>query len=301
MASTLRSLQTLKLAQLKHIAIKCGVNSSGTKSALAARLIDEVSPIVPNVAANSTVKNGPSRILSIDMGIRNLAYCMLEIPSPTPKRPSKTAISAWQRVSVAPKPIVSATGAPAKESFEPSQYSKLAYEFLVQDVLRRSPTHVLIERQRYRSSSSSAIQEWTVRVNMFEGMLYAVLHTLKAEQRWSGTVQSVLPAKVSSFWIEDQERARGKGAKAKNKKLKVDVVGRWMESGDVVNLQTVEAKEMGDAFLRKWQGKGRRKKGEEPGDTTKLDDLADCMLQGIAWLEWEKNRQLLLQKGVESL
>jgi cruciform cutting endonuclease 1 len=33
----------------------------------------------------------------------------------------------------------------------------------------------------------------------------------------------------------------------------------------------------------------------------KLDDLADCLLQGLAWVQWEENKRLLLKKGVEVL
>lgn len=42
--------------------------------------------------------------------------------------------------------------------------------------------------------------EWTLRVNMFEAMLYAALKTLGEQGLWRGSVFPVAPAKVSKFW-----------------------------------------------------------------------------------------------------
>jgi cruciform cutting endonuclease 1 len=33
----------------------------------------------------------------------------------------------------------------------------------------------------------------------------------------------------------------------------------------------------------------------------KLDDLADCLLQGMAWIEWEENKRKALEHGVQAL
>jgi cruciform cutting endonuclease 1 len=66
--------------------------------------------------------------------------------------------------------------------------------------------------------------------------------------------------------------------------------------------------DMARAYKEKWERiPGRRKigvlgvgvgDGEKMG---KLDDLADCLLQGMAWVQWEENKRLLLKKGVEAL
>ncbi|KAI9680574.1 MAG: hypothetical protein M1817_004014 [Caeruleum heppii] len=322
-------LQGLKLAQLKHVAVQCGINSSGTKADLTTRLERELP--VPRFGsyrplrktdedARKTQNNGVTRLLSIDMGIRNLAYCILDIPKVSPASkypPSIPAVQAWKRIAVASKQStpahaeVSTLEKPEKEAFDPATYASHAYKLLAQTLLPYKPSHILVERQRYRSMGSSAIQEWTVRVNMFEGMLHAVLRTFSEEDRWGGSVHSVSPAKVGSFWLADldvESVRTAKTAKARNKGAKVDLVGRWLTSSDNVILQSDQAKHTGQTFMDKWlgTGKGRRNmaKGtqdestkEGPIDAGKLDDLADALLQGVAWVRWEENRVRFLEQG----
>lgn len=188
---------TLKLTQLKHIAFKCGISSSGTKPLLTQRLFDEIAFVPRN--ASSRV-----RILSIDMGIRNLAYCVLNIPPKQTSTSKKTDITlpsilAWHRLAVssAPKQSGDIDTPPTKEAFDPATLSLAAYTLLRERMLLENPTHILIERQRFRSNGSRHILEWTVRVNMFESILYAVLCTLKAEGVWKGEVKAIQPDRKS--------------------------------------------------------------------------------------------------------
>lgn len=270
------------------------------------------------------------------MGIRNLAYCILDVPtlqlrSSLDVRPlSLPSIYAWQRLSVVTSPAadndVSAAPscAPLKESFSPANLSAIAYTLLRARLLAENPTYILIERQRFRSGSSPHILEWTVRVNMFESILYAVLHTLKAEGLWSGQVIPIAPDKVGPFWVGEDEKTtpdpmalgvvgksrKTKTAKIRNKGLKIDLVRKWLETGNMVTLGNEEVKEVADAYLEKWhrlpgQRKDKKAAGEGiPGQPVeelgKLDDLADSLLQGMAWVQWEKNRTLALKDGVDS-
>ncbi|KAI9789692.1 MAG: hypothetical protein M1816_005867 [Peltula sp. TS41687] len=377
------SLQALKLARLKHIAIQCGISSSGTKPVLTTRIEEELALVVASRTAiargqdddrNSTksrggrrIKDQPQqqqRILSIDMGIRNLAYCIFDRPSTTTAAAAQTAaaaaapnekkknfaIRAWRCISVSARPaktssssttttITTTPPTPTKESFEPSIYAQHAYTFLSTIVHSHRPTQVLIERQRYRSMSSAAVQEWTVRVNMFEGMLYAVLRTLLEEGKWAGVVHGVSPLKVTSFWTggggdggdggnnnHNHKASKVKTAKARNKAAKVDLVGRWLERNVVLECSTEDARRAADVYLERWKGKGKRKGGrrrrksqasvrgaeeeeedaendevEDDGGITKLDDQADCLLQGVAWLRWEENKLRVLRHGIEAL
>jgi len=290
---------TLKLAQLKLLAFKCGISSSGTKPILIQRLHDEIASV-----SQQGTKAKPYRILSIDMGIRNLAYCVLDVPA---KSNSKTlpTVRAWQRLAVS-SPPPSTSDLPlvaAKESFSPATLSATAYELVRHRLLLLKPTHILVERQRFRSMGSKHILEWTVRVNMFESILYGVLCTLKGEGIWDGSVEAIAPGKVGPFWIDEEREAKArktKSAKAKNKGAKIDLVRQWLEGGDMMSLGNEEVEALARAYREKWDGKRvKAKEGEEK--MGKLDDLADSLLQGMAWAKWEENKRVALKYGVEAL
>lgn len=300
-----------KLVQLKSIAVKCGISSSGTKTVLATRLIDSIVPGDANIKKST-------RILSIDMGIRNLAYCVLDVPAKSSEKPS---VIAWKRIAVTAKPTkdIEATEPPPKETFEPIVFAKHAYNLLRKRLLLHEPQYVLIERQRFRSMGGSAVLEWTVRVNMFESMLYAVAQTLSSENLWTGRVQPIAPGKVGPFWIGtddaqvvDGEEAplrkvrTGKNAKARNKGAKIDLVQQWLSNNKMVKLGTDEAKATGEAYIEKWhrlpgrQAKGKMIKKDAEEELGKLDDLADSLLQGMAWIHWEQNKRKILKVGFEA-
>jgi cruciform cutting endonuclease 1 len=300
---------TLKLSQLKLLAFKCGISTSGTKPILRSHLQDEIT-LTPRQRPT------PLRILSIDMGIRNLAYCILDVPESSPsKLPS---IRAWHRLAVSTTPEVREVKlgegvemAPVKEVFNPATLSAAAYTLLKKKLLLEEPTHILIERQRFRSMGSRNILEWTVRVNMFESILYAVLCTLKGEGVWSGEVQAIAPGKVGPFWLGEETDGVGskkvrtsKSVKIRNKGAKIDLVRGWLEGGEMVGLGNEIVEGMARRYREKWnRSPGGRKKGEGDGEKKmgKLDDLADCLLQGMAWIQWEENKRTALKHGVEAL
>jgi cruciform cutting endonuclease 1 len=310
---------SLKLTQLKSLAFQCGVSTSGTKTVLTNRLVNEIVPLVPN----GSKRTCPTRILSIDMGIRNLAYCLLDVSSEKALTDKTLApsIEAWHRIAVSSAPAQSQDSLTGilgpKEAFDPQTLSSAAYMLVRKTLLLHNPTHVLIERQRFRSMGSPHILEWTVRVNMFESMLYAVLQTLKSEKIWDGTVVPILPGKVGPFWTEQVEGHESskklrttKNAKLLNKGLKIDLVKEWLVTNHKVRLGTPQAESTAQAYLEKWHRLPGRSKGQtgpspnrsgEGEQMGKLDDLADSLLQGMAWLEWERNKNRILREGVEAV
>ncbi|KZZ87121.1 Mitochondrial resolvase Ydc2, catalytic [Ascosphaera apis ARSEF 7405] len=233
---------------------------------------------------------------------------------------------------------------PDKESFSPALYARHAYSLLTSLITKYNPTHILLERQRFRSAGSSSVQEWTIRVGMFEAMLYAVLHTLRRERGDKLTqihVEGVDPKKVARYWMGrcpwamEMVLARGQKKKGRawiGKEAKVNVLLRWLDGGEEV--LGFGENELVHAIRRSYVEKCMRRKGssrkmsktkegekkkktkmKEIGDDNtppsatkevtvtappvelieldKLDDLADCVLQGVAWLEWEHLREEL--------
>ena len=332
MASRLSWLGSCTSAQLKLLARAVGVNTSGTKPILTSALRDHLPERTLNLD-----KSQPTRILSIDMGIRNLAYCCLVLPHTGRQNTTgveKPMVQNWTRLAISEGPSKSAqskdnllpeaNGALAelgkakasspKEAFDPATYSQHAYDLVTTLVEDLKPTHVLIERQRFRSMGGSAVLEWTLRVNMFEAMIYAVLKTFSERGLWPGVVHSIAPSKVSSFWITDSETVLKEGSgsqSARTKKAKINMVAEWLKDGTRFELKGAAA-QLGEVFLRRKTGKFNKSSVKQKSSTSKaraavgssvekLDDLADCLLQGMAWIKWDENRRLILTKGAEAL
>ena len=332
----------LKAAQLKQAAFLMGLPTAGTKSELESVILNRLN--VPALLPK------PTRIVSIDMGIKNLGVCALETTSPvksavqSDNQKSKLKVLDWKRLNVlehlSQQPIAihgsdqdvptkarrkrasspSSTLSPA--AFTPSSLSKTALALTKNILENYKPTHILIERQRFRSGGAAAVQEWTLRVNMLESMIWACLETLRSISKSDGLardvqVHEVSPARVAKFWClgplgagtivplglfnegrKEGENAKGvETAKAKiEKKDKIAVVRSWLgQNGDRKRDKTVhldfsdEAREVADSFLSDTEGGRKRKQANG-----KLDDLADSLLQGAAWVRWEENRQRIL-------
>ena len=332
MASRLSWLGSCTNAQLKILAKAIGVNTSGTKPILTSALRDHLPKRTLDLD-----KSQHTRILSIDMGIRNFAYCCLVLPRTGRQNTTgveKPMVQNWTRLAISEEPTKSrqskenllpeangelkklgkAKASSPKEAFDPATYSQHAYNLVTTLVEDLKPTHVLIERQRFRSMGGSAVPEWTLRVNMFEAMIYAVLKTFSERGLWQGVVHSIAPSKVSNFWITDSETVIKKGSRSKSVKTKTaksNLVAEWLKDGSRFELKGAAA-QLGEAYLRKKIGKADKSSVKQKSSTSKaraavgnsvekLDDLADCLLQGMAWIKWDENRRLILTKGAEAL
>lgn len=318
-AATAPSPFDLTLSSLQELARTLGVSQTGPKPALTARL--------QGVLRNHSPPPADARILSIDLGIRNLAYALLT-PPPQSTEVSKPTVHAWTRVdlrSLSPLPVAQ-NPLPSQDDFSPASLSSLALKLVQTHLLPLNPTHVLIERQRFRSGGGSAVLEWTVRVNSLESMLYAIFAAFRSTGRFDGAVIPVDPRRVGPFLLEDEAGEGGtegknggrkaggsmvvtaKGSK-ENKKLKIALVGRWLRDRRGVQFEG-QSEGMKKAFLNRWLPKEKKSKadkgagllaGEEKGGNgiEKLDDVADCLLQGVAWLRWERNKRKLVEELAE--
>jgi cruciform cutting endonuclease 1 len=237
-----------------------------------------------------------------------------------------------------------------KTPFSLPIYATHAHSIVSALLARYKPTHVLIERQRFRSGGASAVQEWSLRVGVFEGMLWATLHSLRMNQnqvqnqseqhRVAPRVISIDPARVGRFWAPPTSSPSGcgvrfpaaagsdKGKMKKNtsdshqgKKLKMDLVGSWLERDIFLTGHGPTVQLWIDAYMSKWKktpkprqrtkakstdsdsssGCGTRADASivETGiDIAKLDDMADCLVQGVTWLEWEGMKERIVRKGI---
>lgn len=164
------------------------------------------------------------------MGIKNLAFCEAEVSYPAKDSLNATMeVLRWEKVDLAPATQHVALQGPGpsplnQDNFDADEgadlysvgvLSKTAYGLVKKTILAGAPDVVLIEKQRWRSGNGSAVQQWTLRVNTLEGMLWAVLETLHTEQllmlqKEGGVneekrlyeVHGIDPKRVGHYWLE---------------------------------------------------------------------------------------------------
>lgn len=228
---------------LQALLARIGSASSGTKDVLQARFRRDVGA-QHLLAFRSSTRGDPQkqygkrlRIISIDMGIKNLAFCDVEVEYPGDDLMNpRLDIIRWDKLNlVNAKYDLDQRQSEARNSLhvqdgvndaedEQDPYSlpvlsRTAYIFLRKSILEVSPDIILIERQRWRSGGSAAIQQWTVRVNTLEAMLWAILNTLNLEQSATSRgvkgavmhrqygVHGVDPKRVGQYWLGQQSKA----------------------------------------------------------------------------------------------
>ncbi|KAF2101055.1 mitochondrial resolvase Ydc2, partial [Rhizodiscina lignyota] len=330
-------LTSLKLVHLRSLLAAIGANTGGTKPILISRLGQQLP--LSKLQFHQDQQSSRTRILSLDMGIKNLAFCVCDVSTPalssnrvpannqshnsllesTEHRPGPQwtlAVQAWKRVSLmdlsptSASPKDNSTDPEAIDPFHPRELSRLAYNLATDILLPYSADTILIERQRFRSGGAAAVQEWTVRVNMLESMLWAVLRTLEADSKNAsgmGTsfpaVWDVSPARVGTFWVHGSGNGNRDSSIPTTRKVdkrdKIDFLRRWIANPErTIDLRFGrEVESLRDAFIQDNHPKRRATAARR--DIGKLDDLADCLLQAAAWVQWEANRQLISEMQVE--
>ena len=291
----------LKAAQLTRLARLTGANSSGkTKPAIAQSL----QSIVDASSRDHVDSTQPVRIASIDVGLKNLAYCIIEYSSDE----STPLVRAWRRLDLSGKDGIeqksNATTLFSNQDLARAAVSLIHNIILDQSVSER-PSHILIEQQRWRSGGGPNVFQWTVRVNTFEAMLWAATATFQQQGKWNGQVHAVNPAQVAALWLENQGQ-KGLSVQQKYRDLKsakLRLLRDWSAGERLVRSGCAESDAIFEVLRHDsaMNGKRRTKKGGETPELAKSDDLADCLIQGITWLQWLENRTLLAEKGEEGV
>ena len=333
-------MKALTNVRLHRLAVLTGSACSGTKSCR----IDSIQKTLDLFShERSALANQPLSLVSIDMGIRNLAYAHFTARAGTPQiehnassRFAGLKLKSWKRFDVSSAMTAdipcrsqvshldspsstddkhststartsAATSTTVKHIFEPWTYASRAY-MLISDIIRlHKPTQILIERQRFRSGGGSAVQEWTIRVGVLEGMLYAVLKTINEITAEQISVRGIQPTRVNSYWLEEgfhgQKQAievRPKLAAREAKKFKINIVGEMLNSagsGDKRMDIDDDARASVENYLNIWGKDVTSSRTKAVAFPLKLDDLADCFLQGLAWIQWQDSLYQLQRRG----
>jgi cruciform cutting endonuclease 1 len=161
-------------------------------------------------------------------------------------------------------------------------------------------------------------------------MLYAALEAMKKERggNLAGVgVYGIEPKRVVQYWgekepgftnVEEGDDKKRKPTSREVKKTKIDTVARWLEAALSESETALAAssnrkiellgepsppRTLAEAYLARLRTGVKRGPKVVPvlKDLTKLDDLADCLLQGVTWVEWMRMRELVLRKGVVAI
>ncbi|KAF2223395.1 mitochondrial resolvase Ydc2 [Elsinoe ampelina] len=323
--AAVKHLTSLRSWQLKHVARNTGITTSGKKSDTANDLVCALS----NIGSHSVYK-------SVDMGVKNLAVCVVRpnIDGLTRKSSAHFTLHHWERSDILTTgtqgadeeqrtggdddPPVSMPGAYSPSNLAPHA-ARMAYQLKTD----HKPSHILIERQRFRSMGGAAVQEWTLRVNSLEAMLWASIETMKQgelrrqtnmklAQTFFPEVIEMSPARIAAFWngrgsdwsleeegveqlipedsknpkkqaVELEDRAK----RGMEKSEKISLVKNWLQTGSVDVVAPLQS--LANAFMQT----GRARKVDGDVVVSKKDDLADCVVQGVTWGLVERNRRTL--------
>jgi len=290
-------LKSLKVVRLKGLLVAIGSKTAGTKDQLCRRLETDLGR--PKIA-QAAQHGKPSRILSIDMGIRNLGLCVADVSFARSAADRRTTaslrVSRWQRLTLVDA-AADSEEAEGGGGFSPPALSAVAARLVRDELLPLRASAALIERQRWRSGGRAAVAEWTLRVNALEAMLWAAFRALatgSGEGRCP-ELHAVGPARVAAFWLPGLRRVE--------KRAKVELVRAGVAGGALGPVEVTFGEGAAEA-ARGFGEAGGRAKGQDvggsgPPERRKLDDLADSLLQAAAWAAWEANRRSLLDGGIE--
>lgn len=150
-------IDNLKLKTLQRLAFHCGLPKTGKKGLLADGL--------QNAVREHEALRAGSRVLSIDMGVRNFAFSLMT-PVPSPNSGPLVTLHHWQKVNLLENDDVE-TLSPDQQpddvttapDFSPSIMAERALQLVNGHLLPHKPTHILIERQRWRTGGRAPVQE----------------------------------------------------------------------------------------------------------------------------------------------
>lgn len=227
----------------------CGLDQGGDKAELQARLTEHLI----TARTQTFIRHLERPVLSIDIGFRNMAYCLVQ---PGGKR-SKSKVLDWDRADL-----------DVPSSYSPAEYSMSVRQFV--DRLPREEAGVcLVERQRFLSSGISQIPLPILKSSVIEALLHALIpSTLSLTP---DAVRSVLPRRVSQHFGLGAPRGSSLSISRRTAHKKREAV--TLASALIALDGPVQC---GAKYRRRFLAESKR------------DDMSDALLQALAWIEWQR-------------
>ncbi|KNE54833.1 hypothetical protein AMAG_00783 [Allomyces macrogynus ATCC 38327] len=282
MTSVPTSLTRLTVPDLKHLCKSAGVVGLPTRKAeIAAKLTSHL---------HATAQRGTvPRIVSIDVGFRNLAWAYLH----------GSELRAWQRVTLVPAADdATAEEAATERVYDPRVFAVSVHELVakidaeihgVGDAAGATPRPVatgaaatdgqvqyVIERQRMVGVGKASFSVFMV--NMVEGMLWSSLTQPVRLAAVEVPVLTSLPPGAVSKWFEHGGDKKKHSATNLTKAL---LASRFIEEVDSPSPLTTDASaqslKIPSVLVRQFHLEKKK------------DDLADALLQALAVADWTAN------------
>ncbi|EPX70809.1 cruciform cutting endonuclease Cce1 [Schizosaccharomyces octosporus yFS286] len=243
-----------KLQTLQHICKVSGLSRKGRKADLLQRILS--TPVYPT-----------NNVISIDLGIKNFAYCLA-----SRTEGAKVNIHEWAREDLTSP--TNGLGIKWIEDYQPQYLARLAFQIYTTLTSRFRPSIILLEHQRYRSGIKT-IPEWTLRVNAIEAMLHC-LHVNSQSQDPSESnpsplsLLSLAPRTVYSY-VSALPEFVNLNSNTKTKATRVKLLNEMLNLGKVSVLN--------DDALKNFELPVKY--------SSKKDDMTDAAMMAITWIEWQ--------------
>lgn len=291
-------MNALKLSTIHNLALHCGYPTQTTKIA---RLEAAASywPLLDRLASF------PTKILSIDVGIKNFSYCKLHYGKQTPtapkEKPRAACIDEWNHINLHDRfgPLYVPQTANSASPVDSKAYLAHLALSVVDSVLscpKWTPSVITIENQRTRSNSNSATLPNVLLNFTLEHMIYAAFAARQmSDSRLKSTVVMPMNAnKMVNFWLT-RFIAKSKISPAQSKLLRTNLLYGWLSAPEQapfalpdMNLPpgfgALSARAKTKAFLDALSLDSR---------PNKVDDLVDCALYNLAFAKQLEHHQEL--------
>ncbi|CDK25092.1 unnamed protein product [Kuraishia capsulata CBS 1993] len=290
-------LLKLKNNELANIAKVCGMAlaiSATQKTELASAIAHNLTP--------GFVGDKQIDLVAIDVGLVNFSFARLTLPhgiysTPILQQWYKMDLFAWSKVP---------------RDFHPSSFAKLVNK-VVFDLIYGSaaPDLVIVERQRFRTMGNKNVFEHILRTNVLESMLYSSLETLQRVNPKKYCTQLVpsSPQTMVHYWAPP--KTQGPVTAKQSKEMRMKLVDHWLKLalvGSKSRFRLVDSAIFQPSQLLKAKSDSRRLYDfmeifnennkhkisvSESSAKAKGDDLADSLLYGLSWVDYERNKHEL--------
>ncbi|CEP62184.1 cruciform cutting endonuclease LALA0_S04e09736g [Lachancea lanzarotensis] len=293
---------------LKKLAVSIGSQLGTTKSSMRYNILHQCELLQQLAEVRKT--RGKLEITAIDIGLENFAYSRLSWNG-VGKLPE---LKEWNKIRLTGLEKEPET---VKTLFTPKFLTEIGQN-LTNILTQAAPDFFVIERQRTRTLGSAAVPDPILKANALEHVLFM---GLKSKNFYVNgleyLVESSDPRRMTDYWcqlIPIHSLAKpnnGLETTSTAPKLKSSTFSKILKIALVRSMLQQQGSDKFTISSRLWERfaeyKPRKKydlfEALQLGETAgapKQDDLADCLLHGLAWLEWLRNYEELASLVITS-